>query len=351
VASIAIITAVTGDARPVEFKTAVESTEGGSHTATIVDDADIDTHDFTVYDVVSVIRGTFTSSTIPARIRVLTDTENIPVLLSVVESGITAGTGRTVIPTTANLIGTAVIYNTAQLTDITDATHEITDAYGTGDLRMSTSAMFGGAVDTGQSETGDDLAQATSTGDARTELLAIESGTLDLVAVEIGARVVISGEIHSSSYAYATSSPVGEGRELIADIITWLLASAPPGGGGGGTSVALEIDNTILTNQPTSIEVFEAPAKTMPMANGGVSAGTRAAGAKIRVTWGIDVSPTAVLAELRAARGGTASHQLEWDDVTGTHHTVQVAWRGEADYGINTAFNYQKVVVEFLEEA
>lgn len=113
----------------------------------------------------------------------------------------------------------------------------------------------------------------------------------------------------------------------------------------------LEIDTTILTNQPSTIDIVEPGARLTEMANGGFSAAARSKGTRVRVAWGVDVSPVAVMAELRTARGGTISHQLEWDDVTGTHHDITVAWAREASYGINVAFIYKRIVVEFREEA
>lgn len=113
----------------------------------------------------------------------------------------------------------------------------------------------------------------------------------------------------------------------------------------------LEIDNVILTNQPTQIEVQEAEARTTKMANGGYSAALLAKGARVRITWGVDVSPTVVMAELRTARNSLIAHQLEWDDVTGTHHTFQVLWPADPGYGINPAFLYDHITIEFLEEA
>lgn len=113
----------------------------------------------------------------------------------------------------------------------------------------------------------------------------------------------------------------------------------------------LEIDNTILTNQPTDVVVVEPEARTQRMANGGYTAAARAKGTKLKVIWGVDVSPTVVMAELRTARGSSIAHQLEWDDVTGTHQTIQVLWPRDPNYAINPAFSYKSITVEFLEEA
>jgi len=113
----------------------------------------------------------------------------------------------------------------------------------------------------------------------------------------------------------------------------------------------LEIDTVILTEQPTSVSIVEPAAVVRPMANGGVAIAARAKGTKVRVDWGVDVSPTAVMAELRAARNSLVSHRLEWDDVTGTHHDINVAWVSEPNYNVTVAFQYGKISVEFLEEA
>jgi len=113
----------------------------------------------------------------------------------------------------------------------------------------------------------------------------------------------------------------------------------------------LEIDTVILTNQPTTIDIEEPSARLTKMANGGWSASSRAKGTRVKVTWGVDVSPTAVMAELRTARNSLVAHQLEWNDVTGTAHLIQVLWPKDPDYDINAAFLYDRITVEFRESA
>lgn len=113
----------------------------------------------------------------------------------------------------------------------------------------------------------------------------------------------------------------------------------------------VEIDDTILTNQPSGLEMFEAEGGTARATGGGFIGSTRDEGRRIRITWGIGVSVTAAMAELRTARGGTMAHKLEFDDVSGVHHTIQVLWKANPSYRISEAQQYRSYTIEFLERA
>ncbi len=75
-----------------------------------------------------------------------------------------------------------------------------------------------------------------------------------------------------------------------------------------------DIDSNVMTIQPSSIEVEEAEGVYKQTVDGGYLVSVRDKGAIIVVTWGVDVAKTAVIAELRTARGASYAHTIGFTD-------------------------------------
>lgn len=110
-----------------------------------------------------------------------------------------------------------------------------------------------------------------------------------------------------------------------------------------------EIDSVDMTEQPSVIRVTEVKPGEKRVSGGGYTAYTRAKGVEIRVTWGVGVSPTAVMAELRTKRGSTISHQIGWDDPSAAAQTYQVNFP-PIGYDIQVSELYGPITVIFREQ-
>ena len=116
-------------------------------------------------------------------------------------------------------------------------------------------------------------------------------------------------------------------------------------------AVNVEIDDVILTNQPSRIELIPAAALRTQATGGGFIGATRNEGDRIRITWGVDVAITAVMAELRTARGGTVAHKLEFDDPSSVHYTIEILWLADPSFTIMLPELYRNFTIEFLERS
>lgn len=97
-------------------------------------------------------------------------------------------------------------------------------------------------------------------------------------------------------------------------------------------ALTFAIDATTMTNQPSSIEDTPVQANTFRGLDGSYTAFTPSKGRMLRVTWGVDVAVTAVLAELRTARGGTVEHTLTWNNEAGSGQSMDALWLGDPPY-------------------
>jgi hypothetical protein len=104
-----------------------------------------------------------------------------------------------------------------------------------------------------------------------------------------------------------------------------------------------------LTNQPSEVEVIPIQAHLEQVATGGWVAHKRTKGARIRVTWGLEMSKTAVLAELRTARGSTVNHTITFTDASATAHSYSVLWPGDPPFREHHAELYRRITIEFVE--
>lgn len=111
----------------------------------------------------------------------------------------------------------------------------------------------------------------------------------------------------------------------------------------------LTIDGDLLTYQPTEIEVIPAAAVETQTVSGTYSATPRPFGAEIRITWGVDVATLEAMNELRTARGGLISHEIEFTDPSGTTHTYVVNWISDPPFIISVEQFYKRFTIVFRE--
>lgn len=97
-------------------------------------------------------------------------------------------------------------------------------------------------------------------------------------------------------------------------------------------TMQLAIDGNTLTNQPSSYRDEPVQANTVRGVDGSYTAFSPSKGRKLHVTWGVDVAVTAVLDELRTARGGAAEHTLAWVDEDGDAQSMDAIWPGNPTY-------------------
>ncbi|MCH4563334.1 hypothetical protein MKP05_09350 [Halomonas sp. EGI 63088] len=136
----------------------------------------------------------------------------------------TAGTGRSMGSTFANLTGTITV---AQDTDgydggdVIDADHHITSPFGLGQTVWYSGANWGFVVDNGASFVGTLLANGDPDVLALADnaaLIAIEAGTNDLLGNPTPARAVVWTNLYGGQTAYTA-----DGAELLARSIEWCL--------------------------------------------------------------------------------------------------------------------------------
>ena len=106
-----------------------------------------------------------------------------------------------------------------------------------------------------------------------------------------------------------------------------------------------------MTTQPSELEVTPAAATETQTIDGGYVATPRSKGAEIRVSWGVGAAKTAVMAELRSARGATVAHSIQFNDVTGTGHNYKVNWLSLPAFRIQPGYVYDRITITFHERA
>ena len=225
--TLALLTAAGGgsSAPVVNAKAALEAL---GHTVTIIGDSSIAATTWSNYDAAVIVRVN-NSDAIANSIRTNIIDAGTPVVLSFVHTGggLSFGaTGITSIPTRLDLTGTITTETFLQdldHLDVTDATHEITDAFPAGLLRLYQLPNGRACLDSGASFVGSSLCESdpnSSGASGRPALIAIESGTNDLVASAVGARVVI-GDFYPSERQF-----IMDGLKLLDRSVRWVAAGA-----------------------------------------------------------------------------------------------------------------------------
>lgn len=145
-----------------------------------------------------------------------------PVVLGFAD-GVTAGTGRSMSATFANLTGTFGVDNFAvDEIDIIDNSHYITQPFSLGRLVILEDLNFGAAVDDGESFVGTRL--ANSDPDAGVDiagnptLIFVPAGTPDLQSNATPAKAVVWGDLYGGQSAYTA-----DGADVLARCIDWCL--------------------------------------------------------------------------------------------------------------------------------
>ena len=142
--------------------------------------------------------------------------------------GTATGTGLQPGPYDAKLTGTwEGASNGTGYIDITDATHEITESFGTGLLQVNAGSAYMWAVEVGQSVVGDALAEADDASSSfetgQPLLIAIETGTNDLTLTPIATteRSLALG------FPWNNTAVTDDGKEIVWRAFTWLLNDKP----------------------------------------------------------------------------------------------------------------------------
>ena len=257
--NLALITADTGHAAATNTKTALEAK---GHTVTLVADSTLGSFDPTSYNVLVAVRTTNTQ-TVADQLRAFVDAGK-PALWGTGSLGLTAGTGRSSLPTKASLCGTfEVVDNTAGANGIrvTDNTHAATTGFSTAsETSVFSAANYAQVIDTGQTFVGAELSKGDPSLAAlasQVESFVVEKGTLDLLGVAIGGRVVVFGFLYGGQSAYTAN-----GQTLLDQAVGWavLVPSAVPTTGAltiAGTTPAIGVapasgSLTFATDTPTA---------------------------------------------------------------------------------------------------
>jgi hypothetical protein len=83
-------------------------------------------------------------------------------------------------------------------------------------------------------------------------------------------------------------------------------------------TTAFEIDDVVMTYQPSRIVVREAEGIYQQYPGGGYTVTDRPEGRIVEVEWGTEAAREAVLTELRTKRGATYLHEIAFVDPVGT---------------------------------
>lgn len=219
-----------------------DSLVGKGHTATIVANSLLDSHDASSYACMLCVRttgGLDAGDLAALRTKV---NAGKPLLLGLIDTSASAGTGKTTLASRLNYIGTSEISSNVDVNlaqDITDNTHAITSSWGIQNVNIYPGNNFSAAVDVGQSFVGTGLAEPDANNAAfvagQKSIIAIPSGTNDLLGSPIGARVVVASSIYAGQTAYTA-----DGNTLLHNMVVWAT-----GGGGipslGGSWGKLEL--------------------------------------------------------------------------------------------------------------
>lgn len=162
-----------------------------------------------------------------------TAAESAGVPYAMFSRNVSTGTGQTNAATDAELTGTwetnAPVTGTDSI-NIVNATHPITQSFGTGLLTVGNATMTSGAVEVGESTVGDVLAHANDAASVYATnqpiLIAIELGTDDLTSptpVATTERALVIGAPDNDS----TSGLTADGVDLMQRAFRWLLSAKP----------------------------------------------------------------------------------------------------------------------------
>jgi len=227
--AIALVVALTTHTSAVNTKSSLES---NGHTVTFVDDEDIGTTDFTVYDCVVACRLT-NSQAVADGIRDILDDDKVPVAVGFVWAGAIHSGSQNGITTKMYLTGLMEIVSTSygpyRRLDIIDNTHEITDAWSTGEQAVYVGVNYWGAVNLGDGWAGTKLCEGQAVGGHianQAETIAIEANTDDLqgTPVPTGARCVLAGALWGGNNDY-----LAFGDDWLESIVQWLIPPVEAG--------------------------------------------------------------------------------------------------------------------------
>jgi hypothetical protein len=111
----------------------------------------------------------------------------------------------------------------------------------------------------------------------------------------------------------------------------------------------LRIDTVLLDNQPSSYFDEPVQATVTRGIDGSYVAQRVSKGRRLHVTWGIDVAVTAVLEELRAARGGVEEHVIAWENEDGDPQVMNALWPGDPAYEMVVSGLIRNFTITFFE--
>lgn len=215
-ASLALIVSSTTHAATTNTKASLER---AGHAITLITDIAAETADFSSYAALVTARSGVTPSLLRARMQA-----GQPLLVGLTYGG-PVGSGQSHTITWLRLAGTCEMSNGSDFQQVVSSiSHPITTGYTVGQiLAIHSSQNYGQALDIGAVHRGVALLTGDPGGtiNGQVSMFACETGILDLDNVAIGARVVYYGSCYGGQGAYTTA-----GDKLLADAVTWLLASA-----------------------------------------------------------------------------------------------------------------------------